>query len=166
MYLHVITYNMAAWNFYIKNGFKEMGTLTNFYHIKTGRALHADETNYDAYLLLKLQNEQHTVDMNDLVAPGFYAPRAGDFIAIKNSWCTWILRVQKWCNTLIQSAWQAFPSRKKYKKEINAEENENSAMLHREMERNPSMWLKILFGRKKKTFVFKSIDRLPIEAAM
>ena len=53
LYLHVISYNEAATKFYSRSGFNRVAELQNFYHIQTGRALHADIKNYDAYIYSK-----------------------------------------------------------------------------------------------------------------
>eukprot|EP00520_Triparma_pacifica_P013205 CAMPEP_0118637818 /NCGR_PEP_ID=MMETSP0785-20121206/3353_1 /TAXON_ID=91992 /ORGANISM="Bolidomonas pacifica, Strain CCMP 1866" /LENGTH=202 /DNA_ID=CAMNT_0006529025 /DNA_START=102 /DNA_END=707 /DNA_ORIENTATION=- len=48
VYLHVITYNQAAMNFYSRHGFKRVGTLMDYYFI--------DGKNYNAYLYVKYVN--------------------------------------------------------------------------------------------------------------
>ena len=53
LYLHVITYNNAAAQFYQRSGFSLITELKDFYYIKTGRALYPDVRNYDAYVFKK-----------------------------------------------------------------------------------------------------------------
>jgi ribosomal protein S18 acetylase RimI-like enzyme len=66
LYLHVITYNVAAANFYQCSGFSLIRELKDFYYIKTGRALHPDVRNYDAYVFKKdVSSFQHDTINNE-----------------------------------------------------------------------------------------------------
>jgi hypothetical protein len=53
VYLHVITYNVAAMEFYRKNGFEAAGELKEFYFIPSGRALVQGQESYNAYIFMK-----------------------------------------------------------------------------------------------------------------
>jgi ribosomal protein S18 acetylase RimI-like enzyme len=59
LYLHVITYNNAAAQFYTQSGFSLVTELKDFYYIRTGRELYPDVRNYDAYVFKKEISSSH-----------------------------------------------------------------------------------------------------------
>lgn len=65
LYLHVISYNEPARQFYIRHGFECITELKQFYCIKTGRAMYPDVTDYNAFVLKKTlsRNDTSVVDM-------------------------------------------------------------------------------------------------------